>query len=354
LGVEVRMRPTTNDQGRLASKMRNTLPLFALAAALAVGCSSDKPTAESTTGLSGEPAKPFKVALLTPGPVSDGGWSALAYEGLQAIKSDLGAEVNNQEARDTAIRDAMRTYAQDGYNLVIGHGYEYNQVESEVAKDFPNTVFVSSSGGMSGVNYGAFRFYLEQGFYLAGMMAAGMSKTGVVATVGLDVPSIVSTFKGFEAGAKAVNPNIKVVSKMVPLPGNDPAAYKQATMAAIAEKADYIIHQANEGRQAVFDAAKEKGAFVFGSNANQNDNPSGVVVASAVIVSKPAFLGLAKEVKEGTYKGSIKLIGMDVGAIDFVINPAFEAKLPPELKAKIDQAKAEIVSGKLTVPKDEF
>lgn len=321
-------------------KLMRMFPLLALV--FAFGCSGETKT------------DAFKVALLTPGPVSDAGWNALAYDGLQAIKADLGAEVNNQEATDSGIRDAMRTYGQDGYNLVIGHGYEYNQVEAEVAKDFPKTVFVSSSGGESGTNYGAFRFYLEEGFYLAGMMAAGMSKTGVIATVGLDVPSIVSTFKGFEAGAKSVNPDIKIVSKLVPLPGNDPAAYKQATLAAIAEKADYIIHQANQGAQSVFNAAKEKGVFVFGSNADQNANESGVVVASAVIVAKPAFLDLAKQVKEGTYKGGVNLIGMDKGAIDFVINPSFADTVPADLKAKIDQAKADIVAGKLTVPKDDF
>jgi basic membrane protein A and related proteins len=339
-------------------KPARVLPLLALF--VAFGCSSDNAGPESTTGVSGgtttatTQSTPFKVALLTPGPVTDGGWSALAYDGLQTIKTDLGAEVNNQQATDSGIKDAMRTYAQDGYSLIIGHGYEYNQVESEVAKDFPKTVFVSSSGGLSGTNFGAFRFYLEQSFYLAGMMAASMSKTGVVGTVGLDVPSIVSTFKAFEAGAKAVNPNIKFVRKMVPLPGNDPAAYKQATFAAIAEKADFIIHQANEGKDSVFGAAKEKGVYVFGSNSNQNDNPSGVVIASAVIVAKPAFLDLAKQVKDGTYKGGVTLMGMDKGAIDFVINPKFADKVPAELKAKIDQAKADITSGKLIVPKDEF
>lgn len=332
-------------------KPMRMLPLLALL--MAFGCSGGDKTASETTG-SAAPKSDFKVALLTPGPVSDAGWNALAYDGLQAIKTEMNAEVNNQEATDSGIRDAMRTYGQGNYNLVIGHGYEYNQVESEVAKDFPKTVFVSSSGGASGANYGAFRFYLEQGFYLAGMMAAGMSKTGVIATVGLDVPSIVSTFKGFEAGAKAVNPDIKIVSKLVPLPGNDPAAYKQATLAAIAEKADYIIHQANQGAQSVFNAAKEKGVFVFGSNADQNSNDSGVVVASAVIVAKPAFLDLAKQVKDGTYKGGVNLIGMDKGAIDFVINPSMVEKVPAELKAKIDQAKADITSGKLTVPKDDF
>lgn len=332
--------------------MKHWLALAALT--LALGCSSSG--SESSPDASGKPAggKSIKVALLTPGPVSDSGWNALAYDGLQEIKAKLGAEVNNQEATGDGIKDAMRTYAQQGYNLVIGHGYEYNQAEKDVAGDFPKTVFVSSSGGEHGANYGAFRFYLEQGFYLAGMMAAGMSKTGVIATVGLDVPSIVSTFKGFEAGAKAVNPNIKIVSKLVPLPGNDPAAYKQATLAAIDEKADFIIHQANQGAQSVFNAAKERGVMVFGSNADQNANDSGVVIASAVIVAKPAFLALAEQVKDGKYKGGVELIGMDKGAIDLVVNPSMASKVPAELMKKIEQAKADITAGKLTVPKDDF
>src|SRR4051812_19078176 len=101
------------------------LPLLAL---LLVGCNGggDKPVSE-TASSPVKSDKPFKVALLTPGPVSDAGWSAMAYDGLQAIKQDMGAEVNNQEAAGTQIKDAMRQYAQDGYSLVIGHGYEYNE-----------------------------------------------------------------------------------------------------------------------------------------------------------------------------------------------------------------------------------
>lgn len=331
--------------------MRSLLLGLGLLVALA-GCAQPDPNATNVEK-PGESSS-LKVALLTPGPVSDAGWNALAFDGLQAIKTEMGAEVNNQEATGDGIRDAMRTYAQQKYNLVIGHGYEYNQVEAEVAKDFPETVFVSSSGGLSGANYGAFRFYLEQGFYLAGMMAASMSKSGVIATVGLDVPSIVSTFKGFEAGAKAVDPNIIIVRKLVPLPGNDPAAYKQATLAAIAEKADFVIHQANQGAQAVFNACKEKGVMAFGANADQNANESGIVLASAVIVAKPAFLELAKQVKEKTYKGGVALIGMDKGAIDFVVNPALADKVPPGVTEKIEQAKADIKTGKIVVPKDDF
>lgn len=313
------------------------------------GCgNSAKPTAAEP------PPAAFKVALLTPGSISDSGWNAMAYEGLQAINKDLGAEVNNMEATDAQIRDAMRSYAQKGYHLVIGHGYEYNAPGVEVAKDFPKTVFVSSSGDKTAENAGAFRFYLEQGFYLAGYLAGSMTKSGKVAMIGFNaIPSIKSTFRGFAAGAKAARPDVTVIEPDMPMSA-DLAAFRQATEAAIAAGADFVIHQANENAQGVFDVAKEKKVWAFGANMDQNNNPSGVVIASGVIVAKPAYVALAKQVKEGTYKGSVQLMGMAEGAIDFLINPALKDQVPAELQTKLASMAEDIKSGKLTVPKDEF
>lgn len=296
----------------------------------------------------------FKVALLTPGPVSDAGWSALAFEGLKVIESELGAQVNNQEATGTKIRDAMRTYAQDGYRLILGHGFEYNAPGVELASQFPNTVFLSSSGGATAPNAGAFRFQLEQGFYLAGIMGASMSKSGVLAMIGgPQVPSIQSTFKAFVAGAKSVNPEIRVEEKFTGK-DSDVAAAKQATLAAIAAGADFVIHQTNAAAQGVFDACAEKGAYAFGANADQNANPSGAVIASAIIVAKPAFVALARKVKDGAYKGEVTAFGMDKGAIDFVVNPKLADKVPQSVVQRIDAVKADIVEGRLSVPMDQF
>ncbi len=334
--------------------MKVQILALAAAAVLTVACGNSSSTSPAPATPNAEVKTEFKVALLTPGPVSDAGWCAMAYDGLQQIKTDMGATVSNQEAKGTQIKDAMRSYAQQGYNLVIGHGFEYNEPEIDVAKDFPKTVFVSSSGGKTAANAGAFRFYLEQGFYLAGEMAAKMTKTNVVAMIGGDnVPSIESTFKAFEAGAKAVNPKI-VVKKSYTGNGQDPALAKQATLAAINQGADFVIHQANAAAQGVFDACKEKNVYAFGANLDQNDNPSGVVIGSAVIIAGPAFLDLAKQVKAGTYKGSVLLMGMDKGAIAFVLNPKLQDKIPADVKKMLDDDAEKIKSGKLVVPKDEF
>lgn len=324
--------------------------LALLAAVVLAGCTGGSSQPDAKASAEGG----MKVALLTPGSVSDSGWNALAFDGLQAIKSDLGATVNNQEATGTNINDALRTYAQQDYKLVIGHGFEYNAPANEVAKDFPNTVFVTTSGDKTAANVGVIRFNLEQGFYLAGMMAGLMSKTGKVATVGFDVPSIASTFKAFEAGAKAARPDVVIIRKQLPLEGTDVAAAKQATLAAISEGADFVIHQANQTAQGVFNAAKEKGIYAFGANADQNNNDSGVVIASATIVAKPAFLKIAQEVKNGNFKGGVTFIGMDQGAIDFVVNPNLKDKVPADVITKIEAARADIKSGKLAVPYDKF
>ncbi len=338
--------------------MKN-IGIFLIALTLVVGCTSSS-SSTSTVG-SDKTSNPdvasseFKVALLTPGPISDAGWNAMAYEGLKAIESDLGAKVSNEESSGTKIKDSMRSYAQEGYGLVFGHGFEYNEPGVAVSKDFPKTIFVSSSGGATSPNAGAFRFYLEQGFYLAGVMAASMSKTGTVATVGLGgIPSITSTFKAFEAGAKATNPKIKVLN--IELSGDrDISAAKQATSEAIRSGADFVIHQANAAAQGVFDACKANpNVYAFGANLDQNSNASNVVIASAIINAKPAFLDLAKRVKEGKYKGEIALYGMDKGAIDFVINPKLTAVVPTPVIDKLNQISVDIKNGKLLIPMDKF
>ncbi|MBS1705551.1 MAG: BMP family protein [Armatimonadetes bacterium] len=338
--------------------MNKLLALMGIGFALvASGCSGGREAAQGNSSESGQQNSPaskeFKVALITPGRVSDAGWNAMAYEGLKAIESELGAKVANAEATGSKIEDAMRTYGQDGYTLVFGHGYEYNEPGVKYAGQFPNTVYISSSGGKTSKNAGTFRFYLEQGFYLAGMMAGKMSKTGKVAMIGINVPSIMSTFKGFEAGAKAARPDIDVKTVIITDP-KDVVAVKQATLQAIDAGADFIIHQANEGAQAVFGACKEKGVHAIGSNADQNDDSSGAVVASAVIIAKPAFVEVAREVKEGKYQGGVRLVGMDKGAIDFVVSPKFKDQIPADLISAIEEAKKKIVSGELVVPKDEF
>src|SRR6266481_9129668 len=86
-------------------------------------------------------AHAFKVALLSPGPVSDAGWNALAYEGLLAIRDQLGAEVAQIQTKTPAeFEEGFRDFASRGFQLVFGHGFEFQDAAAAVAPDFPHTV----------------------------------------------------------------------------------------------------------------------------------------------------------------------------------------------------------------------
>jgi len=336
--------------------LKHLVSLFAVVCVVGCGSGSgtDDPHEVKTVQSSDDKAK-FKVALLTPGPVSDSGWNALAYEGLQGIKADMGATVDQKESSGTKIADDMRSYAQQNYNVVFGHGFEYNEPAMKVAKSFPNTVFVTSSGGGTAKNVGAFRFDLEEGFYIAGYLAALMSKTNTIGSVSVqNYPSIVSTLKGYEAGAKAAKPSITVLPPVYFGVEGDVARAKSATEQVIASGADFVIHQANGAAQGVFDAAKEKKIYAFGSNSNQNSNPSGVVIGSAVIITKTPFKELADAVKRKVYTGTIGEYAMANDSIDFIVNPALQDKIPADIQQKIKDLAADIKAGKVKVPKDKF
>jgi basic membrane protein A len=319
-------------------------------AGLLAGCSGEK---ASPVGDGAK--KTLKVALITPSPVNDSGWSAMAYRGLEGIRDELKAEVQNVVASTPQdIKDAMRSYAQKGFDLVIGHGYEYNVIGMEVGKDFPNTVFVSSSGDKTATNVGTFRFYLEQAMYVLGSVAAKMSKSGVLGMVGgPNVPSIESTFQAFEAGAKQARGDIRVL-KAYTNSNDDVGAAKQQTLAFIDQGADFIIHQANAAAQGVFEACKERHVLALGTNSDQTSAAPDTVLASAVIEAKPVFIELAREVQEGHFKTGVRLRGMADGAISIAWNPGLMSRVTPDVKAMADDLAKRITAGEVTVPKLEF
>jgi basic membrane lipoprotein Med (substrate-binding protein (PBP1-ABC) superfamily) len=318
---------------------------------LLAACSRSEPEAGAAKPTAGT----FKVALLSPGPVSDAGWNALAYEGLLAIRDELGAEIAQIQTKTPAEFEAgFRSFAQRGFNLVFGHGFEFQDAAAAVAPDFPKTVFITTSGNTVRPNVAPLRFMLEEATYLEGMLTAMMSKTGKAGAVGgMAIPSVKSTILAYEAGARAVNPNFTVVTSYV---GNweDVGAAKAASQALIQQGADVLFHNADAAGLGVFQAAQEKKVWAFGANKNQNDIAPDVILASAVIDIPRAFVTVARQVKDGTFVAKIEKLGMKDGVIALVYNPALASRIPPDARARLEATQAEIFSGKLVVPSAEF
>lgn len=297
----------------------------------------------------------FKVALLSPGPVSDAGWNALAYEGLLAIRDQLGAEIAQVEVKNPGqFEDAFRDFARRGYALVFGHGFEFQDAAAAVAADFPDTVFITTSGNTVRPNVAPLRFLLEEATYLEGMLTASLSKTGKAGAVGgLAIPSVTSTIAAYEAGARAVNPSFQVVRSYV---GNweDVGAAKEAALALVQQGADFLFHNADAAGLGVFQAAQQRQVLAFGANKNQNAVAPDVVLASAVIDIPKGFLTVARQVQDKTFVAKIEKLGMKDGVISLQYNDALAARIPAEVRAKIDAAQQAILAGTLVPPSAEF
>ena len=295
----------------------------------------------------------FKVGLLTPGPVSDGGWNAGAYEGMVLIKKELDAVISQVETKTPAeFEQGFRDYASSGYHLIFGHGFEFQDAAATVAADFPQTVFITTSGTTVRDNVAPVVFEIEQATFLLGMLSAKQTKTRKIGAVGgVEIPSVKSSFDAFRAGAVSVNPDIQFVASYI---GNweDIGAAKEATLALIDQGVDFIFHNADAAGLGVFHAVQErKGVFVFGSNKNQNAIAPNVILASAVLSIPNAMLTVAQEVKAGVFKASIRRLGMKENVVSLNINPSLRNRIPEEVWAFIETARQQILTGELVVSK---
>lgn len=323
--------------------MRRLLPVLLI---LLAACSRSQPPADPSA---------FKVALLSPGPVSDAGWNALAYEGLLAIRDQLGAEIAQVEVKTPGqFEDGFRDFARRGFNLVFGHGFEFQDAAAAVAPDFPGTVFITTSGNTVRPNVAPLRFMLEEATYLEGMLTASLSKSGKAGAVGgMAIPSVKSTIMAYEAGAKAVNPGFQVITSYV---GNweDVGAAKAAALALVQQGADFLFHNADAAGLGVFQAAQQRQVLAFGANKNQNAVAPDVVLASAVIDIPRGFLTVARQVKDHTFVAKVERLGMREGVISLQYNAALANRIPPDVKAKVDAAQQAILAGTLNPPSAEF
>jgi basic membrane lipoprotein Med (substrate-binding protein (PBP1-ABC) superfamily) len=298
----------------------------------------------------------FRVGLLTPGSVRDGGWNQSAYEGIERIRSELGAEVAHQETRTPQdFEEGFRDFASRGFDLVFGHGFEFQDAAAKVAAEAPATVFVTTSGSTVRANLAPIVFELEQATYALGFLAARLARQGRVGMIGgVKVPSVASTFEAFAAGAQAVRPEIQVSTSYIGS-WTDVAAAREATLAQIAQGADVLIHNANEAARGFFQAVAESpGVRAFGTNRNQNDMAPRAVLASATIDIPLALLRVAREVQAGEFQARPMRFGLAGQVIRIEWNDALAGELPPVERAAVDALIGRIESGEVIVPRGDF
>jgi basic membrane protein A len=293
----------------------------------------------------------FRVALLTTGPVTDGGWNQSAEDGLKQVEKDQGATGTTQESLNPAdFAGAFRNFASQGYRLIFAHGDEFGPDAEKAAQQFPKTIFITTGGDEKpGPNIAPIEFQTQEGTYLQGMEAAMVSKTGKGGFVGgQELPPVEQAANAFEAGAKAVNPQFQF--RAVYLNSwTDTAAAKSATVALLNSGVDVISHNCDAAAAGMFQAANGKpGVYTFGVNANENSKASNVLSSAFLDIPK-AFDDIAHSVKTGTFTGKPLVLGVAQGDVRLIDNPQLSNVIPPAGKAKIQQAEQKIANGTLKV-----
>jgi basic membrane protein A and related proteins len=292
----------------------------------------------------------MRVALLTPGPISDHSWNAGAYQGLLRIRDSLGAQISHIQTKTPAeFEENFRQYGAQGFDLVFGHGFEFQDAAKAVAPQFPKTVYVITSGNTTGSNIAGMSFGFAEPSYLAGMIAGKMTRSNAIGVIGgTELPPVRESFRAFAAGARAVNPKVTVATSYI---GNwdDVSAGKEQALAQLSRGVDVIFQNADAAGLGVFNAVREqKRGFVFGSNSNQNNVAPEVTLGSVAIDLPHALLTVAREVQQHTFKSGIIRLGMGNQVVDLVLNPALEAKIPSATKHSVDSVRTLMLSGRFT------
>jgi basic membrane protein A len=312
------------------------------------GDSGSNDTAAETSTDSEASGETVKVGMILPGPINDRGFNQTGYEGLEQCEQ-AGAKTSYQET--VPVPEFDRTYEtlSSSNDVVIGHGFEFGEVAAKIAPDFPDIKYIVTSNPLqpSADNVQHLMPNSTQGAYLAGVVAGMATKSNKLgAIMGFEYPVLAAQAKGFEAGAKSVNPDVSV--EVVYLGTfDDVAKGKEAARSQAADGIDVIYHIADAAGAGVIEGAAEEGIYVVGWGVDQNDLAPETVIASQ-IVDQAKMIGLAcEEIINGEFRGGELVVdGLQSGVID--ISPVYN--LPDEVQTKVDEVKEAIIAGDVDVP----
>jgi basic membrane protein A len=279
----------------------------------------------------------------------DKSFNEAGYNGAERWKKEtnkayLEFEISNATQRE----QAMRRMAERGASPIVGIGFSMGSSMEKAAKEFPRLNFTIIDFVIDAPNVESIVFREHEGSFLVGMMAAMASKTGKVGFVGgMDVPLIRKFQCGYEQGAKYANPKVEVQANMTgttPTAWNDPARGAELTKAQFAKGVDVVFAAAGGTGTGVYQAAKDAGKLAIGVDSNQNHLHPGTMLTSMVKRVDVAVYNSFKQHKPG-----VTSLGLKEGGVDYAMDQHNAKLVSAEMKAKVDAAKADIVSGKIKV-----
>jgi len=302
-------------------------------------------------------SKPVNVGMVTDvGGINDQSFNQSAWEGLQRAKKELGAKVSYQESKQDADYPAnLETLYDAGNDLIWGIGFKMGDTILKAAKQNPNQKYAIidyTYGDKTPPNVIGVVFAAEEGAFLAGYIAAKMSKTNSIGFVGgMSVPVVHAFQYGFKAGAKFANPKITIFEQYAES-FTDAAKGKAIANQMLSKNADVVFQAAGAVGDGVIEAVKEKNKMAVGVDRDQNYLAPKNVITSSMKRVDNAIFNVVSDLAKGNFKGGTTInYGLKDGAVD--VAPTTSKMIPTELMKEVSDLKLKIADGKIKVPADE-
>jgi simple sugar transport system substrate-binding protein/basic membrane protein A len=337
--------------------------LLALAAMLFAACAApaaapappeEAPTEEAAAEEGAAPAaaeSKGKIALIFPGPPDDNSWNEAAYSTLQAMGEDGYEIAYSESVADADAARILRDYADNGFQVIVGHSFGYQDAVFQVASEYPDVNFAWGGAiNRTAENVADYDQPFYEPAYLVGMIAGHVSAEGKLgALYGFDIPACHAMGEALLAGAQTVNPDATLTVTAV---GDwiDVARAKEAALAQADAGVDFWIECGEGPALGTIEAAKEAGGYVTGYVGDMTENGPEVVLANIVWNMQPIFNDMMQATLDGAFNAPWYEYGIADGALDVVINPALAEVIPAEAMQAVEEAKAQIISGELVVP----
>ncbi|PWT83151.1 MAG: BMP family ABC transporter substrate-binding protein [Acidobacteria bacterium] len=340
--------------------------LLGLLAVFSVGCTGESYGA-------GDKSKVRVGIVFDIGGKDDRSFNAAAWAGVKCAetgklpngescgKPALGIMLRDIEpGNPTSIEPAMRAFAERGFDLIIGVGFAQAPIMEQVAKDYPHIQFAIIDGVSELPNVASLVFKEHEGSYLVGMLAANASKTGTIGFLGgMDIGLIHRFETGYEEGARAVNPNIRVIQNYVGVTDsawNNPGKGKEIALAQISKGADVIFTAAGNSGLGAFDAVEQQGKvngkathFVIGVDSNQNMVKPGFVLTSMVKRVDNAVYQIVSDVVNHKFSPGLHVFGLDKEGVGYAMDQYNQDLVSSESIKQAEEAKQKIIRGEIKV-----
>ena len=311
-------------------------------ALLMAGCSGTTNSEKSTE-------KEYKIGvLLSDTGLGDESFNDSAFRGLEKARDELGILFDYREAPDGDFQSPLEELSQQGNDLVIGLGFSVQEAIEKTAEKYPEQQYLLIDGVSEMENVTSITFKEHEGSFLVGMVAAMISqnqKLGVIG--GADVPVIHRFEKGFEQGAKYINPEISFISEYANNFGDAKLGRKIAEK-QIKEGVDFIYPAAGFTGVGAIQAAQDNKIFTAGVDSDQYFVAEKAVVTSMMKNIDVAVFNMAEQlVKEGKIGQDIYELGLAENGVGLA--PIRNFNLSDEQTKAIEAAKEKITTGNITI-----